>query len=480
MKGKSEVASPMSQVIIHGDALLVLRTLPDESVQCCITSPPYWGLRDYGIAPIIWDAIEGCEHEWGNELKTTNSGGGWADPEKRDNYPTMRLRDPAKEKTNDVSQGNFCSLCGAWRGSYGLEPTPELYVKHTVQIFRECRRVLRDDGTLWLNIGDSYAGSGRGRDAEGTWNPGQGGSKQATNKGAIIGRNVNAKSLSKNAIEEGAIGNAWVKPPLGFKPKDLVGIPWMLAFALRNDGWYLRQDIIWHKPNPMPESVTDRCTKAHEYIFLFSKNRKYYYDADAIREPASYNTNARVSRAMMEHKSAPTGERNGIRAKKWKTSDGWDTTSGEGGHGNFHKEGREKGQRGYKTKSQENGQSPQHHGSEIRPKTVAPGQGIKNNHSFDEALVQVVDNRNKRSVWAVPTMPYKGAHFATFPEALITPCVLAGAPEGGIVLDPFAGSGTTLAVAKAHNRKYIGIELNPEYIKLAEKRLAKVPENLFA
>lgn len=379
-------------VILQGDSAQMLRTLPEKICQTCITSPPYWGLRDYGHAEQL-----------------------------------------------------------------GLEKTPEEYVRKLVEIFSEVKRVLRDDGVIWLNLGDSYAGS---------W-------------GAMsyAGSDIAARRF-------GADGGKIARPVTsrtsnGLKPKDLVGIPWMVAFALRADGWYLRSDVIWAKPNPMPESVTDRPTKSHEYIFLLSKSQRYYYDADAIKEPASYNTNARVSRVKMEeHKSAPTAERNGIRGK-YKTPDGWDTTKGEGGHGSIHKEGREKGYRGYKTKSQENGQSPQRHGKDIRPKTVAPGQGIKNNSSFDEALVQIVDERNKRTVWTVATQPYKEAHFATYPEDLITPCILAGCPESGIVLDPFFGSGTTGAAAKRFGRKYIGIELNPEYVKLAERRIAKVPENLF-
>lgn len=326
----------------------------------------------------------------------------------------------ASTRTDKISY--FCQNCGAWCGSFGLEPTPELYIKHAVEIFAEVKRVLRDDGTLWLNIGDSYT--------------------------PFPVRTCLSPISAAKLLKE----------------KDLVGIPWMIAFALRADGWYLRSDIIWHKPNPMPESVTDRPTKSHEYIFLLSKSKNYYYDADAIREPASYNTNARVSRAMMDHKSAPTGERNGIRSK-YKTPDGWDTTKGEGGHGSIHKEGREKG---HHKNLEFDGQKP----NTIHLNRQGHQGGTNANGEFYE-------RRNKRTVWTVPTMPYRGAHFATFPEALITPCILAGAPEGGIVLDPFAGSGTTLAVAKMHNRKYIGIELNPEYIKLAEKRIAKVSENLF-
>ena len=280
------------QTIYQGDALEVLRGLPSESVHCCITSPPYWGLRDYGV-----------------------------------------------------------------EGQIGLKQTLQEYVEALVEVFREVRRVLRLDGTLWLNLGDSYAGS---------W------------------------------------GSA-----SGLKPKDLVGVPWRVAFALQADGWYLRSDIIWHKPNSMPESVTDRPTKAHEYIFLLAKSRRYYYDAEAIKEPLAR------PEELLRKTPAVFGGRN------------------------KHD--------GYRTRK----------------------------HSGNE-YVGTYTGRNKRSVWTVPTKPFPEAHFAVYPPALITPCILAGCPVGGTVLDPFAGSGTTLLVATQHHRKSIGIELNPEYIEIAKRRLNSV------
>ena len=328
--------------IIQGDALAILKTLPAESVDCMITSPPYWGLRDYGA-----------------------------------------------------------------KGQLGLEKTPEKYVANLVAVFSEIKRMLKKEGTAWLNLGDSYAGSGRGRDADGTWNPGKGGSKQETNKGAITGRAVNSKSFSKKLIEKGAIGNAWVKPPQGLKPKDLVGIPWRVAFALQADGWYLRQDIIWAKPNPMPESVTDRCTKSHEYIFLLSKSQKYYFDNEAIREPYTKPMN-----------------RWGGQKLEAKGKSEWDKGTGQ--------------------------QTYRHR--DMRPNS---------------------NGRNRRSVWTITTKPYKEAHFATFPEKLIEPMVKAGCPKGGVVLDPFMGAGTTAVVARNLNREYLGIDLNPDYIKIAESRMAQ-------
>jgi DNA modification methylase len=265
--------------IIRGDCIEIMSSMDAKSVHTCVTSPPYFGLRDYG-----------CDDQ------------------------------------------------------IGLEPTPEEYVNKMVDVFREVRRVLRDDGTLWLNLGDSYAGSGKG-----AWD------REDIQKEVYVPKPAGPQTKCKTP---------------GLKPKNLIGIPWRVAFALQADGWYLRQDIIWHKPNTMPESVADRCTKAHEYIFLLSKSQRYYYDNDAIAEEGAS------------------------------------------------------------------------------------------------------DLRNKRSVWTINTKPYKGAHFATFPPDLIQPCIKAGCPEGGTVLDPFMGSGTTIMVAEKNGCNGVGIELNADYIKIASDRLA--------
>lgn len=312
--------------VYHGDVREQLAALPDGSVQTCVTSPPYFGLRDYGV-----------------------------------------------------------------EGQIGLEATPDEFIETMVGVFRDVRRALRSDGTCWINIGDSYASGGRkSRD------PGQ------------------SKLHPAFTGDENAV-TAW-RPadPEGVKPKDLVGIPWMLAFALRADGWYLRQDIIWHKPNPMPESVRDRCTKAHEYIFLLSKSERYYYDAEAIKEAAAY----------------PKGP--GNKTQKY-------TAAYEAG--------------------------------DDRQRTKA---GL--------TKIGALETRNKRSVWTVGSEPFKGAHFATFPTKLIEPCILAGAPAGGVVLDPFHGAGTTGVVALQQGRRYIGIELNAEYIKLSMPRLTEAAgqQRLFA
>lgn len=314
--------------LIHGDCIEKLKELPEKSVNCCVTSPPYFGLRDYG-------------HE----------------------------------------------------GQIGLEPTPDEFVQKLVEVFREVKRVLRDDGTLWLNLGDSYAHSLR-----------QSGP-------AYAGKIANG---SKGQIKEGFAPNM-----TGLPEKNLIGIPWRVAFALQADGWYLRQDIIWHKPNPMPESVKDRCTKAHEYIFLLSKSPKYYFDNLAIKEEAIWK------------ETRPSGmARNGesYRNKVKHTNDKY------GGGGTSF-------------------------------------QGHSGLYKANGELINPDGKRNKRSVWTVTTKPFKGAHFATFPPDLILPCILAGCPENGVVLDPFNGAGTTGLVSVQNGRNYIGIELNAEYLELARARI---------
>jgi len=326
--------------IIHGNCLDVLKTLPGEGVNCCITSPPYWGLRDYG---------------------------------------------------ND--------------NQLGLEKTPEEYVANMVKVFNEVKRVLKKDGTVWLNLGDSYTSSTPGQSGESD--------KQDSN----VGSRFKGVRLTPTT-----------------KPKDLVGIPWMVAFALRSAGWYLRQDIIWHKPNPMPESVTDRCTKAHEYIFLLTKSVKYFYDVEAIQEEAAYD-----GRKDIVMKGSP------------KYSNGYapTTTSPQPvalkGHVRWKKRKNDGTNYG------------------------GDGTGFQNHSGYDQLNNPYV--RNKRSVWTITTRPYSEAHFATFPERLIEPCIKAGCPEGGIVLDPFMGAGTTGLVARKLNRDYVGVELNQEYIDIAEKRI---------
>ena len=319
-------------MILVGDCIASMRTLPERSVQVCVTSPPYFGLRDYG-------------HD----------------------------------------------------GQIGLEPTPDEFVGKLVEVFREVRRVLADDGTLWLNLGDSYAAQ-RG----GTHQPAEtlaGGRGGKTEDGERVNRDrFDGYNPTRNATA------------IGLKHKDLIGIPWRVAFALQADGWYLRQDIIWHKPNPMPESVRDRCTKAHEYIFLLSKSERYYFDADAIRQPAAESTRGKT----------------------------WDERKAMGFRGDTK----------HPTKD-----------------AIEAGLHIP-------SFAPNPNGVNRRSVWTVTTKPYKGAHFATFPPDLIEPCILAGSRVGDVVLDPFGGAGTTGLVSQRHGRQFVLCELNPDYARMAEDRIA--------
>jgi DNA modification methylase len=298
--------------MIHvGDATTVLRTLDAGTVQTCVTSPPYFGLRDYGTP-----------------------------------------------------------------GQIGLEPTLDAYVARLVEVFREVRRVLRADGTLWLNLGDTYSAGKCGRGDVGN---------------IVAGHQTRTNGSGVKPVQRPGVA------------KQLLGVPWRVAFALQADGWILRQDIIWAKPNPMPESVKDRCTKSHEYVFLLSKSARYHFDAAAIEEPS-----ANVSRAGKIERT-------------------------------FHSANR---------------------------------KGAGRNDVGREVLRTAT--RNKRDVWTVATKPFKEAHFACFPLKLIEPCILAGCPAGGVVLDPFAGAGTTWLVAKQHGRQFVGIELNPEYAEMARKRVESV------
>lgn len=326
-------------MIYTGDAFEILSTLHGESVNCIVTSPPYYALRDYGV-----------------------------------------------------------------EGQIGLEATPEAYITRLVAVFDEARRVLRGDGTLWLNLGDSYSGSGKGA---------------ATDP-------LNA-SLYKQGTNMGLLGSQILRT-CG-KPKNLLGIPWRVALALQANGWNLRQDIIWAKPNPMPESVTDRCTKAHEYIFLFSKQQRYFFDAAAISEPIAKATKSRLMQNV------------------------------EAQHGSERVRG--------KTNGAMKAVPPRYGGKKY---TENPDIFFrtKSGNLYDENCLL----RNRRSVWTVATVPFKGAHFATFPPELIRPCVLAGCPVNGTVLDPFFGSGTVGVVCREENRYYVGIEINPEYVRIARRRIA--------
>lgn len=337
--------------ILIGDCIEMMRGLPNGFVNTCVTSPPYFGLRDYGVD-----------------------------------------------------------------GQIGLEETPGEFIARLVEVFREVRRVLRDDGTVWVNMGDTYASIAGGYASAGS-----------------AGKHDTVSQSTRGAVLRGKRRS----PPTGLKQKDLMGIPWRLAFALQDDGWYLRQDIIWHKPNPMPESTRDRCTKSHEYLFLLSKSPRYYYDQDAIKEPVALSSIARLSQDIAQQFGSDRvpGKSNGpMKAVRNKRN-------------SFKRE------------------------NSKREQTI-PGQSMGTHRPEREESSWPLDTRNKRSVWSVPTVGFKGAHFATFPPDLIRPCILAGAPRGGVVLDPFGGAGTTAVVAMEEGRRSILCELNPEYAEMAERRVA--------
>jgi len=411
-----------------GDSLEILRTLPDESVHCCVTSPPYWGLRDYGLPPLVWGGDPECEHEWAE----TNV------PQGNETGTSFR-RDRKAWFKRGGHQPGFCVKCAAWCGCFGLEPTPDLYVQHAVSIFREVRRVLRKDGTLWLNLGNCYAGNGGRSTANATT------------------LHLNYRGGGKKYAGEDAKKPKQILPD-ELKPKDLVGIPWRVAFAMQADGWWLRSDIIWAKPNPMPESVTDRPTKAHEYVFLMSKSQRYFFDQEAVKEPVNGDPEASRNRWDTKDYMVP-GQKPQKRTSRYKTPDGWDT--GKGGHGTIHREGREKGHYDYVSKS----------GNKERKPGSARGCPEGSGSNACGSIPREGSRRNLRTVWTIPTEPFPEAHFATFPQRLVEPCIRAGCPRGGIVLDPFMGSGTTGVVCVKLERGFIGIELSEDYYRMAERRI---------
>lgn len=345
----------MLDTILQGDVRECLKQLEEGSVQCCITSPPYWGLRSYGI--------------------------------------------------------------GTEKGEIGLEPTPDGYVADLVAVFQEVKRVLRNDGILWLVIGDTYAGS---------WG-------DYVAPGSVKHQNQSDTRWSRPGYEE---GDFHAKPPsatipAGLKKKDLCMIPARVAIALQTDGWWIRSDIIWAKPGPVPESVKDRCTRSHEYVFMLTKSADYYCDMEAIKE-----------KSITGDPRTPYGSKGA-----------WDMRDRP---------------------------VEQRHGGEIRESVKRGGfNGKTNDLEGREAFRAITESRNKRDVWTVATQPCAEAHFATFPPKLIEPMILAGTPEGGVVLDPFMGSGTTAIECVRLHRHYMGCELNPEYVKMAERRIADMIGPLF-
>ena len=457
---------PLNQVI-NGDCTEIMRTWPADSIDLVVTSPPYWGLRDYGVETVrVWGDLPECGHEWGESLPATLSDHkniGFAERSRENfrggGYKTVAIA----EKHLPSEAGQFCSKCGAWRGSLGLEPHPQLFIDHLVEICREIRRVLKPSGTFWLNLGDTYfSGAGKSR------NPG-GDSKRG------MDRVQPASSPNRTAVQDGA----WLQP------KQKLMMPARVAIALQHDGWILRSDIIWHKPNHMPSSVKDRLTTAYEHVFLFAKARRYYFDLDAIRKPFSEGTFLRIRQPNIDNQPG-----------------------------------------GPKTLTLR-GESPES-GNASRPIDMA--QELSRKIASGE-----ITGKNPGDVWSIPTTPFPGAHFATFPAKLITPIIKAGSPrwicsrcgkprvrikeptpayakklgksvhdhkddlkrgmrydtvinaeymttgwsdcgcdvgwKPGVVLDTFGGSGTVGQVARRLGRRFILIEIIPEYCKMAEQRV---------
>ena len=573
--------------IRQGDVLDRLRDMPDESVHCCITSPPYWGLRDYGLPNQLWGGDPSCDHQWGEQIVRHEHGTPGPNAQAGNT-----LRDTKPKKTQ---RGSYCGECGAWRGCLGLEPSVELYLEHLVEVFREVWRVLRRDGTVWLNLGDAYSGSGGAHTLDHA-NPGI--SKSAQRGGVATYRIDGGRGVPK-------LSN-------GLKPKDLIGLPWRVAFALQADGWWLRSTVIWAKPNPMPESVTDRPTLAHEYLFLLTKSGTSQYwthrdhrgsrarpladyrwldqsnDVEYDAEPADWSAEVIICPGCQgagwhEVQQGQISMFDGIPAMRLPCSrcnpggeedsdgtiDRWRRVNLWTAHDYFYdadaisEQGTDESAARYLRNSSYNDDKPyamkQGHTGRKHAGTGhgSDGAGLKGhsgNTREDGSPIGTPGQRNKRTVWSIPTQPYKGSHFATFPEKLVEPCILAGTSEQGVcaecgapwervvsgtaatvnirvrdaskgvlehksgfggrasataaeiggygeerlgdrvtvgwqptcdhdtnsmpatVLDPFCGSGTTGVVALRHGRSFIGIELNPEYVELARKRIiADVP-----
>lgn len=401
----------MNGTLLRGDCRDLLPTLDADSVQCVVTSPPYLGLRDYGVAGQIG-------------LETVPDCLGWA-------------------------TGLECGHC---------------FVCELVGVFRHVRRVLRPDGVCWVNLGDSYAGSGRGGKSGGDTST-LGGGQDTQGRAPRVRTDVS--DHQRDHAARGATSRQARRQ--GLKEKDLMGMPWRVALALQADGWYLRQDVVWHKPNPMPESIRDRCTKAHEYLFMLTRSPRYYFDQDAIREQTSPNTHARRA------------------ANGAKSPGGWDRSTGQGGHGGVSA-GRYPPPIGKATQDARaaagkvNGVGWGYaDGPNAKPRTrkvQTNGDATKNNASFDAAMAVMPDSRNKRSVWTIPTEAFADAHFATYPQALVEPCILASTRPGDLVLDPFGGAGTTAVVAERLGRRWVACELNPDYADMFDRRVMVTPPGL--
>jgi DNA modification methylase len=415
----------MTITLLHGDNTEVLPTLPAQSVQCVVTSPPYYALRDYGLPPTLWPTVEytplaglppitipgcdpDCAHEWGEPIRAP-----WANANPG---PNGRVKNTKASRSRGTTSGESCLHCGGWRGALGLEPDPLAYVAHLVHVFRLVWRVLRDDGALWLNLGDSYSAGGNG-----------GGGKFMAMRAH--------KGWGFRADRKG-----YRSPPDGLKEKDLLGIPWRVAYALQADGWYLRAENIWHKPNGMPEGAIDRTTRAHEQVFHLTKSERYSYNAAAVAVPTARSTRPQYKRALeLAHAAGLTAEHfDAIRAAG--ITDTGKTAETQTGTG---------------------------HNSERVQQLATEAKAALGGY-YREFLLK--DTRNLRSVWTVAPTVYGEGHFAVMPDLLVDPCILASSRPGDTVLDPFSGTGTVARVAERFGRNAIGIELNGQYLELSDRR----------
>jgi DNA modification methylase len=443
--------------IYQGHVVDILPTLPANSVDCVVTSPPYWGLRDYKIEPQVWDVNHGpdgsCKHEWGSELTSAQRLRNGAEGGLHEGRATDKLIEDT-----DIKQGSFCLRCGAWRGSLGLEPTPELFVSHIVQVFREVRRVLKPTGVCFVNLGDSYTSGNR------------------THRRDADSKNIPALQNFER-----------IETPPGLKPKDLCGIPWRVAFALQADGWWLRSDIIWSKPNPMPESVTDRPTKSHEYIFLLTKSAKYFWNQEAVREPHSpdgRNDTAFKGSDKYENGFGPGASMSPKRGhERWPGSGRnirsvWTFATEPTPEAHFATFPQELVKRCILAGTSEKGCCPKC-GKPWEPVYDRLGGPPRGDHRKNNELPNTkTAHKTGTLAWSQLSSVYEKYGYAEYKVTGWQPTCSCGEEDPlpssvvpAVVLDPFFGSGTTGIVAENLYRKWIGIELNPEYIAIAEKRL---------
>jgi DNA modification methylase len=394
--------------IVVGDCRDVLRGMADESVHCVVTSPPYWRQRDYGGAPSVWGGNAACDHQW-TEHRFYSESGVAKSAGAAEAFSEAGPANAKRLKDGRWFSSATCSSCGGWLGQLGLEPTPEQYIANMVEVFRAVHRVLRSDGTAWINIGDKWASGGNG-----------GGGSFMAERGEAW---VHAKQ-----------SKGWRKPPSGYKDKDLVGVPFMLAFAMRADGWFWRQCNVWAKPNGAPESVRDRSTISHEYVLHFSKRNDYWYDNDAARTPATPSTETRVAQDV--DAQAGSNRANGGAKTNGTMKAVARKTDKQRGHSRKH-------------------------------------QGLNDRWDVMERKDQLANGANLRSVWWIAPANYREGHYAVMPDTLVEICIVAGCPKDGTVLDPFAGAGTVGLVADRLKRDAVLIELNPAYAEMARSRLKK-------